>query len=466
MRFPRKTFARLRELLRPLPPDPAEELYRLKWVERDVILPIKVLYLGVLIYYFYFTLWATDQTTARQIAQTLTAKTFSIYLVINIACAIYLLKVRRLSLVWGQRLVAAMSVMDSLFLGALTVITGGFNSVLYWLFPGLIIRNAASFPMIARVQIILNLLLVCVFVSAGMVFSAVDTHDNLQLREELRKGAEHWTEPEPETEPVVLRVTVLLLMMGACWGLQLLFSKARAAEEEGREFVARQEQLRAAGRLAAEIAHQIKNPLGIINNAAFVLQRSVAANKPLPLQQLDIIREEVARSDRIITELMGYAQLAEGTVERLNVTAELNRAINEVFPAGMYRTIQITTNYSDPLPALLMQRKHFSEIVVNILQNAREVLLNGGHIDVSAEARDEIVFITIADDGPGVPPDQTEKIFSAYFSTKEKGTGLGLAIVRHNAEMYAGSVTVESKLGQGARFLLQLPTRTFMKIRQ
>lgn len=466
MRFPRKTFARLRELLRPLPPDPAEELYRLKWVERDVILPIKVLYLGVLVYYFYFTLWTSDQTTARQIAQTLTAKAFSIYLVINIVFAIYLLKVRRLSLLWGQRLVAAMSVMDSLFLGALTVITGGFNSVLYWLFPGLIIRNAASFPMIARVQIILNLLLVCVFVSAGVVFSAVDTHDNLQLREELRKGAEHWTEPEPETEPVVLRVTVLLLMMGACWGLQLLFSKARAAEEEGREFVARQEQLRAAGRLAAEIAHQIKNPLGIINNAAFVLQRSVAANKPLPLQQLEIIREEVARSDRIITELMGYAQLAEGTVERLNVTAELNRAINEVFPAGMYRTIQITTNYSDPLPALLMQRKHFSEIVVNILQNAREVLLNGGHIDVSAEARDEIVFITIADDGPGVPPDQTEKIFSAYFSTKEKGTGLGLAIVRHNAEMYAGSVTVESKLGKGARFLLQLPTRTFMKIRQ
>ena len=466
MRFPRKTFERLRELLRPLPPDPAEELYRLKWVERDVILPIKVLYLGVLIYYFYFTSWTSDQTTARQIAQGLTTKAFSIYLVINIALGIYLLKVRRLSLVWGQRLVSAMSVLDSLFLGALTVITGGFNSVLYWLFPGLIIRNAASFPMIARVQIILNLLLVCVFVSAGMVYSAVDTHDNLQLREELRKGPDRQTEAEPEAEPVVLRVTVLLMMMAACWGLQLLFGKARAAEEEAREFVARQEQLRAAGRLAAEIAHQIKNPLGIINNAAFVLQRSVAANKPVPLEQLDIIREEVARSDRIITELMGYAQLAEGTVERLNVTAELNRAINEVFPSGMYRTSQITTNYDEPLPALLMQRKHFSEIVVNLLQNAREVLANGGQIEVSAESRDDIVFITISDNGPGIPPDQTEKIFSPYFSTKEKGTGLGLAIVRHNAEIYAGSVSVESKLGNGARFLLQLPTRTFMKIRQ
>jgi signal transduction histidine kinase len=466
MRFPRKTFERLRELIRPLPPDPAEELYRLKWVERDVILPIKVLYLGVLIYYFYFTSWTTDQTTARQIAQSMTAKAFSIYLVINIALGIYLLKVQRLSLVWGQRLVSAMSVLDSLFLGALTVITGGFNSVLYWLFPGLIIRNAASFPMIARVQIILNLLLVCVFVSAGMVFSAVDTHDNLQLREELRRGTDRQTEAEPEAEPVVLRVTVLLMMMAACWGLQLLFGKARAAEEESREFVARQEQLRAAGRLAAEIAHQIKNPLGIINNAAFVLQRSAAANKPVPIQQIDIIREEVARSDRIITELMGYAQLAEGTVERLNVTAELNRAIHEVFPPGVYRSIQITTNYAEHLPALLMQRKHFSEILVNILQNAREVLAKGGHIEVSAEARDDIVFITIADDGPGIPPEQTEKVFAPYFSTKEKGTGLGLAIVRHNVEIYAGSVSVESKLGQGARFLLQLPTRTFMKIRQ
>jgi signal transduction histidine kinase len=461
MRFPRRTFEQLRELLRPLPPDPADELFRLRSVERDVILPIKVLYLGVLIYYFYFTSWTSEQATAMQIAQNMTVKAFSIYLVLNLALAAYLLKARRLSLVWGRRLVFIMSVLDSLFLGALTIITNGFNSVLYWLFPGLIIRNAASFP-IARVQIILNLTLIVAFVCAGLVHSVATSYDASQLREEIRRGFES----DPEAEPVLLRVTVLLFMMAACWGLQLLFSKARAAEEEGREFVARQEQLRAAGRLAAEIAHQIKNPLGIINNAAFVLQRSAAANKPVPIQQIDIIREEVARSDRIITELMGYAQLAEGTVEKLNVTAELNRAIHEVFPPGVYRSIQITTNYAEHLPALLMQRKHFSEILVNILQNAREVLAKGGHIEVSAEARDDIVFITIADDGPGISPEQTEKVFAPYFSTKEKGTGLGLAIVRHNAEIYAGSVSVESKLGQGARFLLQLPTRTFMKIRQ
>ena len=113
-----------------------------------------------------------------------------------------------------------------------------------------------------------------------------------------------------------------------------------------------------------------------------------------------------------------------------------------------------------------MQQKHFTEIAVNILQNAREILANGGHIDVSAEARDEIVRIVISDDGPGIPAEKMEKIFQPYFSTKPHGTGLGLAIVRHNAEIYSGRVRVESELGQGARFILEFPTRTFMKIRQ
>ena len=461
MRFPRQTFERLRDLMRPIEPDPAQELFRLKSVERDVILPIKALYLTILVYYFYFTPWSAEPETNMQIAERLTVQSFAFYLAANIALAIFFLKARRIPLVWGRRLVFVMSVLDSVFLAMVTVITspGGFNSALYWLFLGLIIRNAVSFP-VARVQIILNVTLILCFVCAGLVQTIAYDSDQLQLREENRRVG------DPEAEPVLLRIAVMSFLMASCWGLQVLFGKARAAEEEGREFVARQEQLRAAGRLAAEIAHQIKNPLGIINNAAFALQRSVAAGKPVPLPQLEIIREEVARSDRIVTELMGYAQLAEGTVERLNVTHELNRAIQQVFPPGVYRSIQIRTSYADHLPLLLMQRKHFSEIAVNLLQNAREALANGGHIDVSVEAHDDVVFITIMDDGPGIPPDKTEKVFEAYFSTKEKGTGLGLSIVRHNVEIYSGHVSVESKLGQGAKFLLQLPTRTFMKIRQ
>ena len=465
MRFPKRTIERLRDLLRPLPPDPADELFRIKSVERDVILPIKGLYLAILVYYFYFTSWTSEVQTAKQITESMTQQGFGFYFAINLVLAIYLLGARRLSLRWGRRFVFVMSVLDGLFLAALTLITGGFNSVLYWAFPGLLVRNAVSFP-VARVQIVLNTTLILSFVCAGITNSLVTSYDLSQTVEQTRRALQLLGTAEPEAEPVVLRVAVLVLMMASCYGLQVLFGKARAAEEESREFVARQEQLRAAGRLAAEIAHQIKNPLSIINNAAFALQRSVSAGKPVPVKQLEIIREEVDRSDRIITELMGYAQLAEGTVERLNVTEELNRALHQVFPPGAYRAIQIRTDYAENLPPLLMQRKHFSEMVVNILQNARELLADGGHIDISAEAKHDVVHIVIADDGPGIPPEKTEKIFEPYFSTKPRGTGLGLAIVRHNAEIYAGQVRVESELGHGARFILELPTRTFMKIRQ
>jgi signal transduction histidine kinase len=442
--------------------DPARQLFRLKSVERDVVLPIKALYLFILIYYFYLTPWYGETLTALQIAEAITEIFFGVYLAVNVAVAFFLLKSRRLSLVWGQRIVFIMSVVDAFFLAAITVVTGGFDSVLYWLFAGLIIRNAVNFP-VARVQIILNVTTILSFVLAG-VFDILSTnYDIAQFDEEMRHA---YGLREAEPEPFVLRIAVLIFLTASCYGLQVLFDKARHAAEEARESAARQDQLRAAGRLAAEIAHQVKNPLGIINSAAFALQRSVAAGKPIPLQQLEIIREEVQRSDRIITELMGYAQLAEGTVERLNVTAELNRAVNKVFPPGMYPLIQIRTDYAENLPPLLMQRKHFSEIAENILQNAREALVNGGSIEVCAEAHDETVYIMISDDGPGIPPEKIQRIFDAYFSTKTKGTGLGLAIVRHNTEIYAGRVRVESELGHGARFILELPTRTFMKIRQ
>ena len=102
---------------------------------------------------------------------------------------------------------------------------------------------------------------------------------------------------------------------------------------EAAEFAAREGQLHSAGRLAAEFAHQIKNPLAIINNAAYSLQRSLRENKTSAAQQIEIIQEEVARADKVITQIMGYAQLSEGRVEKLKVVEEIERAIEQVFPA-------------------------------------------------------------------------------------------------------------------------------------
>ena len=96
----------------------------------------------------------------------------------------------------------------------------------------------------------------------------------------------------------------------------------------------REGQLHAAGRLAAEFAHQVKNPLAIINNASFSLQRALKQGRTPPLDQVRIIQEEVEHAGRIITQIMGYAQLSEGRVEKLNVIEELDCAIRQVEAAG------------------------------------------------------------------------------------------------------------------------------------
>ena len=186
--------------------------------------------------------------------------------------------------------------------------------------------------------------------------------------------------------------------------------------------------------------------------------------KPPNPQQIQIIREEVERADQTITKLMGYAQLAEGKVERLNVAEEIDRAVDHAMPVAAKYPVVVEKECQEGLPVLMMQRGHLSEILVNVLQNAREASVGKGHIRIAARAGpNQSVVITIADDGPGIAKSKLEKIFQPYFTTKERGTGLGLSIVKHNAELYGGSVRVESELGKGTRFVLEFPTRTITK---
>src|SRR5207248_5270974 len=127
---------------------------------------------------------------------------------------------------------------------------------------------------------------------------------------------------------------------------QVLMERQRRTEEEAREFAVREARLHSAGRLAAEFAHQIKNPLAIINNAAFSLRKALNNQKNSASEQIEIIQEEVERSDRIVTQIMGYAQLNEGRVEKLSVTEELDSAISQVLPPGAGYKIQIHREYA------------------------------------------------------------------------------------------------------------------------
>jgi len=452
--------------------DPRQQAWRLNLIERDIGLPVRAVLIVILTYYLFLSNWMSEVRVMREVilleearhfAQTVVQAAFLVYVAVNVAVAFLLLGQQRLPSLLIQWAVFSMALIDGLFLAGMVTVTGGIKSALYWLYLVLVLRNSLSFTATLP-QLLLNSL-TCLFYVAAVMLDVTITETDLR---EMRLANMPMPEAESALDAKRLGLQVVLLVCVAAWsyGMQVLLDRQRRSLDEQRELALRREQLQASGRLAAEIAHQLKNPLTIINNAAFTLQRTLKEGKTIT-QQIKIIREEVERSDRLITELMGYAQLVEGRVEKLNVAEELDRAILQVFPPAVKYEIQVHRDYAPALPDLLAQRNHLSEMFVNIMQNAREAMNGRGNLWVSAAHGDGVsVVITIGDDGPGIAPEYLDKVFDAYFSTREKGSGLGLAIVKHNAELYGGKVSVESELGKGTRFVLEFPARTLMKLRK
>ncbi len=506
------TIQKLTRLLAAPTIEPSQRAARIQAVEKDIVLPLRVLIIGILAYYFFFAGWfytagaakpadsdtshprattiqaRTNQTNSAQLADrsrahaaTIKAGTdqtnfeewsllhaatikagFLVYVVLNAVAGIILFWAPQLTLKKIETMIFSIGMLDALLMGTLTLLNKGFDSNLYWIFPVLILHNALAIP-VALPQLLLNFFASAAFMAGGLLDQAIIVPLDRKLFGEDVAARNEWP---PE------RMIVLVAWALCCYGIQVLFEKQKRAEAEATEFAVRQERLQTAGRLAAEIAHQIKNPLGIITNAAFCLQRAVRDRETAAEEQgqnideqVQIIREEIEHADQIITELMGYAQLAEGTVERLEAADEMDNAILEVFPPAAKYRVEIIKNYEPSLPALLMQKRHLSGVLVNLLQNAREAMNGVGRIEVSVRyGKNDSVIISIADNGPGIAPDKINKIFEAHFSTRAKGTGLGLAIVKHNTEIYGGAVTVQSELGKGTRFTLEFPARILMRL--
>jgi signal transduction histidine kinase len=484
-----QTFKGLPKLLATSPAEPPQQAERIVAVQLHIVLPVKVGVIAVVLYYLFYAGWLTEELTTRWVVQQTLQRFFLIYVVCNAVASVVLLLWRRFPPGIFQWLVFALGLLDGLFAAELTFLTGGFDSNTYYMFPGLIVLNAISIPL-ATPQIALNILLSLFYLGAGTLYANVPDPTSGSLPPIAFRPANsnlivsiHGTNrisrpirpigvsdlpyssmpPENASGPDLPKLFTLWLLTACCYGVQVLAERQRRALEETREFAMREGQLRSAGRLAAEFAHQIKNPLAIINNAAFSLQRALRSDNPGTIQQVAIIQEEVIRADRVITQIMGYAQLSEGHVEKLNVIEELNRAIAQVFPSVVPTGIQVHREFGRGFPPLLMQRGHLSEILVNLFKNAREALVEKGNVFVTADChRDHSIEISVRDDGPGIAPDKIERIFEAYYTTKERGTGLGLAIVKHNVELYGGKVRVESELGKGAKFTLIFPAKASM----
>lgn len=454
----RQSYEKLAALVKAPAVDPAQMVRRIRITELDIMLPLKVAGCVMLALSEYRTDW-TKIVQEIHISPDFVFSFFALYALVSVVLAGVLLGGKKLSPLTIQSLAIISSVVDALFLGALTVLTGGFGSIVFWLFFGLVIRNAISIRR-GHWQLILN-----IAASGLYALSAIEGSSIAEKFDPSTRAALGLSSPEEVGEPLFARLMVLWLTAACCHAVQVMLERQRHAVEEAQEFATRESQLRSAGRLAAQIAHQIKNPLGIINNTAFSLRRMLKDARPETVQQIDIIREEIARADQIITQLMGYAQLTEGRVERLSIIEELDRAIDEVFPPGVVPGIRVQRDYNGRFPPLLMQRRHVGEVIVNLLQNAREALNGVGTVSIAARCRpDYSIEVRIHDNGPGIPPDKIERIFEAYYTTKERGTGLGLALVKQNVELYGGTVRVQSELGNGASFTLLFPAKTLMRL--
>ncbi|HEV2329415.1 MAG TPA: HAMP domain-containing sensor histidine kinase [Verrucomicrobiae bacterium] len=485
-------------------PDPAYQAQRIISIQRRILLPVRTAVIAVVLYYLFSVDWSGGQSGVQRVVLEALRGFMLLYVVCNVVSALIFFSWRLFPARLFQWLVFVIGLLDGLFVASLMLITGGWQSIAYWLFPVLIFLNAISIPLAAP-QIILNLLLSGFYAGVWIVYAnmgetqydlnaailsamhaspgtntfgvnllgtnTLATQARTEPSEKPHKNIP-WDlriEPEEETpaESFLLRLFVLLLLTLCCYGVQALAERQRREMEEAREFAVREAQLHSAGRLAAEFAHQVKNPLAVIANAAFSLQRSLRENKNSADQQIEIIQEEVARADRVITQIMGYAQLSEGRVEKLDVIEEMDRAIAQVFPAAVPCEIAIQRRYADYFPPLLMQRGHLSEIFINLLKNAREAITGAGKLSIKADClKDNSIVISIRDTGAGIPPDKLKRIFEAYYTSKSGGSGMGLAIVRHNTELYGGNVQVHSEVGRGSEFILTFPAKAIVNLRK
>jgi signal transduction histidine kinase len=488
-----RTFPRLLAAPRP---EPVQQARRIVSVQRRFVLPVRAGVLAVALYFVFSSDWFSSVPDTEMVVLQTLRGFFLFYIVCNAIAAALFFSWERFPPGLFQWLAFVLGLLDGLFVAGLILMpfTDGPQSIAFWIFPILIVLNAISIPL-AMPQIVLNLLLSAFYVGAGILYSDIGTPQiallyvpgpspsRAAVETNAVAGQTHaqpshkpiyWdssppASPEEEipAESFLSHVFVLWLLTFCCYGVQALAERQRRELEEAREFAVRESQLHSAGRLAAEFAHQIKNPLAVIANAAYSLERSLRENKNSAAQQIEIIREEVARADRVVTQIMGYAQLSEGRIEKLDVLEELERAIGQVFPPAVPTEVKVHRQFADYFPPLLMQRGHLLEILVNLLTNARDAIGPSGNIFVKAGCSpDYTVEISIRDDGSGIPPDRVSRIFEAYYTTKSKGSGMGLAIVKHNVDLYGGTVCVKSEVGKGAEFILTFPAKAIVKIQK
>ena len=258
---------------------------------------------------------------------------------------------------------------------------------------------------------------------------------------------------------------VLILFRARKLAERQLASKKHEAELSGQ--LVQASKLASVGELAAGIAHEINNPLAIIAEEVGVLKDALDPelaeedDEPLDVpERLEAIHEAVFRCRDITRKLLTFVRQAEVKVEPHLIREILDEVLEVMLGNELaISNVEVVPRYDPSIPEILTDRNQLVQVFVNLVKNAVDAMPGGGTLTVTTLRKGERVAISIMDTGCGMAPDQMERVFMPFFTTKDpgKGTGLGLSVSYSIIQSFGGDFYVESAPGKGSTFTVELP---------
>ena len=250
----------------------------------------------------------------------------------------------------------------------------------------------------------------------------------------------------------------------------VMFFKDLTRVEQIEEQERLRDRLASLGEMAAGIAHELKNPLAGIEVMAGLLRRQVPDSKDAQSLLADIL-SEAQLANAIVVEMLEFVRPVRLQMERTDLADVLQQSVTMAESKARRGEVKVAMHVEPALPMIEGDHHQLSQVFTNLVANAFEALDGKGHITISASTSTieadpafvgvlpptPAVMVDVADDGPGVPADVTDKIFNPFFTTKVTGTGLGLAIVRKIVDAHDGRIDVSSAPDTGTRFRVTLP---------
>jgi two-component system, NtrC family, sensor histidine kinase HydH len=233
----------------------------------------------------------------------------------------------------------------------------------------------------------------------------------------------------------------------------------RQAQEEAR----RAERLAALGQLSAGLAHEIRNPLGVIKGSAEILNQKLSSSDELAKELAGYIYTEVNRLSALVSRFLDFARPSQLNLRAEDVPRLLDRCLKIVAEQGTSTKVNIVREYASSLPKARIDSELCEQAFTNLMGNACEAMVGGGQLTVrAASVKDDRgvvreIAVEIVDNGPGVPEEIKGQIFNPFFTTKKTGVGLGLAIVSKIIDAHGGAVKLVKSPGQGGCFRVTLP---------